>query len=60
MIELEPIQKHLLKPSYDFYMNVTSTNPEIQSSLGDNGYSLSVPVWVDAKLITDGSVLVLN
>lgn len=54
MIELEPQQKHLMKPSYDFYMNVTSTNPEQQSSVFDNEFSLSVPVWVDAKLITDG------
>ena len=47
---LKPTLMETLKPRYEFEMYVNSTNPERKSTTGDNGFHLTVPIWVDAEL----------
>ena len=40
--------------TYDFGFNVTSSNPEIASTLNDNHLEIKVPLRVDVQLETSG------
>ena len=40
--------------TYDFAFNVTSSNPEIASTLADNYFEMRVPLRVDIQLETSG------
>lgn len=52
---MEPYQREGMKPSFDFYMNVNSTNPELNGTLEDNQQMLSINIWVDSKLELGGT-----
>lgn len=51
---LEAFHKEGMKPRYEFYMAVNSTNPEKSISISDNLEHLSVPIWVESDLILQG------
>ncbi|XP_044732044.1 integrin alpha-PS2 isoform X2 [Chrysoperla carnea] len=43
------------KPSYDFYINVNSTNPENNNSVSDNFKHISVGILVETHFSIDGT-----
>lgn len=47
---LKPSLTEVMKPRYEFKMNVNSTNPEQEFTTDDNTFKLTVPIWVDAEL----------
>ncbi|PNF38619.1 hypothetical protein B7P43_G02308, partial [Cryptotermes secundus] len=47
---LKPSLTEVMKPRYEFKMNVNSTNPEQEFTTNDNTFKLTVPIWVDAEL----------
>lgn len=51
-----PSQKHGMAPSYDFYMEVNSTNPEVDSSF-DNIIRKSVSIDVETDLSISGKAV---
>jgi hypothetical protein len=51
---LKPSLTEIMKPRYDFQMNVNSTNPEQEFTTDDNSFALAVPIWVDAELELHG------
>ncbi|XP_037039254.1 integrin alpha-PS2 isoform X2 [Bradysia coprophila] len=51
-----PSQKHGMAPSYDFYMEVNSTNPEVGSSF-DNIMRKSVTIDVETNLTISGKAV---
>jgi len=53
-ILLMPSLTEVMKPRYEFKMNVNSTNPEQEDTTHDNSLQLTVPIWVDAELELHG------
>lgn len=51
---LKPSLTEVMKPRYEFKMNVNSTNPERENTIDDNSFQLTVPIWVDAELELHG------
>jgi len=51
---LKPSLTEVMKPRYEFKMNVNSTNPEQEDTTYDNSFQLTVPIWVDAELELHG------
>lgn len=51
---LQPVTSHGMNPTYDFSMNVNTTNPEDSHNLHDNIHSLSLPIWIETDLRVDG------
>lgn len=51
---LKPSLTEVVKPRYEFKMNVNSTNPEEEFATDDNSFRLTVPIWVDAELDLHG------
>jgi hypothetical protein len=51
---LKPSLTEVMKPRYEFKMNVNSTNPEQEYTADDNSFKLTVPIWVDAELVLHG------
>ncbi|GLV41998.1 inflated [Carabus blaptoides fortunei] len=51
---LDPFNMEGMSPSYDFYMEVNSTNPELNTTLMDNTKKLSVDIWVKTNLSLTG------
>ncbi|KAI5709931.1 hypothetical protein M8J75_004281 [Diaphorina citri] len=52
---LQPSFQETLKPRYEFWMSVNSTNPEVATTVSDNIQELTVPIWVETDLIVEGS-----
>ncbi|XP_026679431.1 integrin alpha-PS2-like [Diaphorina citri] len=51
---LQPSFQETLKPRYEFWMSVNSTNPEVATTVSDNIQELTVPIWVETDLIVEG------
>ncbi|XP_017880871.1 integrin alpha-PS2 isoform X2 [Ceratina calcarata] len=51
---LQPVTSHGMKPVYEFEMDVNTTNPENPNTIGDNQYSLKLPIWIETNLRIDG------
>ncbi|PSN37770.1 hypothetical protein C0J52_13179 [Blattella germanica] len=55
-VHLMPDLVEVKDPRYEFNINVTSTNPEEESTTRDNVMKLSIPIWIDAEFeLTGGS-----
>uniref|UniRef100_A0A8D8XF03 Integrin alpha-PS2 n=1 Tax=Cacopsylla melanoneura TaxID=428564 RepID=A0A8D8XF03_9HEMI len=52
---LQPSFQETLKPRYEFWMAVNSTNPEVAATVSDNIKELTVPIWVETDLVVEGS-----
>ncbi|XP_015188813.1 PREDICTED: integrin alpha-PS2-like [Polistes dominula] len=51
---LQPVTSSSMAPSYEFYMEVNTTNPENSTTTGDNSWHLSLPIWIETELIVEG------
>ncbi|XP_057335513.1 integrin alpha-PS2 isoform X2 [Microplitis mediator] len=51
---LQPVDVHDEKSSYDFRMNVNSTNAEPLETTADNSQHLSLEIWVETELLIEG------
>nr|XP_003704431.2 PREDICTED: integrin alpha-PS2 isoform X1 [Megachile rotundata] len=51
---LQPVTSHGMKPIYEFEMDVNTTNPENNSTTGDNKYLMKLPIWIETDLQVDG------
>ncbi|KAF2896830.1 hypothetical protein ILUMI_09340, partial [Ignelater luminosus] len=54
-LKVEPLpSQKILEPTYFFFMNVTSANPENSTTLSDNARNVSVDILVKAVLAIEG------
>ncbi|KAL0113860.1 hypothetical protein PUN28_011297 [Cardiocondyla obscurior] len=51
---LQPVTSHGMKPVYEFYMHVNTTNPENSDTTRDNDKYLTLPIWIETDLRVDG------
>ncbi|XP_074108875.1 integrin subunit alpha inflated isoform X2 [Cotesia typhae] len=51
---LQPVDVHDEKSSYEFRMNVNSTNAEPALTTADNSQHLSLEIWVETELLIEG------
>ncbi|KAK0093386.1 hypothetical protein PV326_013612 [Microctonus aethiopoides] len=51
---LQPVDVHDEKSSYEFEMNVNSTNSEPSHTIHDNVRHLSLEIWVETELLIEG------
>ncbi|XP_043494263.1 integrin alpha-PS2 isoform X4 [Polistes fuscatus] len=51
---LQPVTSSSMAPSYEFYMEVNTTNPENSTTTGDNSWHLSLPIWIETELLVEG------
>lgn len=54
---MKPAQKAGMAPSYDFFMEANSTNPEKDGSSFDNVAKRNVKIWVETDLTISGTAL---
>ncbi|XP_075237231.1 uncharacterized protein LOC142333690 isoform X2 [Lycorma delicatula] len=52
---LQPFHKEGMKPRYEFFITVNSTNPENKTTTDDNSQQLTVPIWVETDIVLSGS-----
>lgn len=43
-----------LKPRYEFWMAVNSTNPEVVTTVTDNRQDMTIPIMVETDLVVEG------
>ncbi|XP_035735448.1 integrin alpha-PS2-like isoform X1 [Vespa mandarinia] len=51
---LQPVTSNSMAPSYEFYMEVNTTNPENGTTTNDNSWHLSLPIWIETELLVEG------
>ncbi|KAI4498187.1 hypothetical protein M0802_006673 [Mischocyttarus mexicanus] len=51
---LQPVTSSSMAPSYEFYMEVNTTNPENGTTTNDNSWHLSLPIWIETELLVEG------
>lgn len=54
-MQMKPHQREGMKPSFDFYLVVNSTNEERNTTTNDNELHVPIPIWVDSKLELGGT-----
>ncbi|XP_034951928.1 integrin alpha-PS2 isoform X2 [Chelonus insularis] len=54
IVFLQPIDVHNEKSTYEFEMNVNSTNPEPTETTSDNIRHTSLEIWVETDLLIEG------
>uniref|UniRef100_A0A1I8M8Q7 Uncharacterized protein n=1 Tax=Musca domestica TaxID=7370 RepID=A0A1I8M8Q7_MUSDO len=54
-VYMMPSVKRGMSPSYEFYMEANSTNPETDGSTLDNIITKSISIWVETDLAIDGT-----
>lgn len=49
-----PYPKQDIPPTYEFEVQVNSTNPELNQTLDDNYSHIAIDIWVDSALDVSG------
>jgi len=49
-----PYPKQDIPPTYEFEVQVNSTNPELNQTLDDNYSHIAIDIWVDSALDLSG------
>ncbi|XP_012282134.1 integrin alpha-PS2 isoform X2 [Orussus abietinus] len=53
VVLLQPVTSQDMKPTYEFEMEVNTTNPE-EHTTADNIQHLSLPIWIETELLVEG------
>lgn len=54
---MKPTARFGMKPSFEFYMEANSTNPEDLDNRKDNSFTKTIGVWVETELSIEGTSL---